>query len=110
MGDSSACTLTSPDSGTGRELAELWGAHPRPPFDGMDLVKKTPQNLLSVQLCQSQGKSNCSYPTEGEKLGTPAIYLFTCDATAQKLALPPASPHAGASHCAPKKGHCRLPA
>lgn len=30
MGDSSACTLTSPDSGTGRELAELWGAHPNP--------------------------------------------------------------------------------
>lgn len=41
---------------TGRELAELWGAHPRSPFDGMDLVKKTPQNLSSIQLCRSQGK------------------------------------------------------
>lgn len=42
--------------GAGRELAELWGAHLRFLFDGMDLVKKTPQNLSSIQLCRSQGK------------------------------------------------------
>lgn len=40
---------------------------------------------------------------------TPAIYLFTCEAAAQNLALPPSLPHAGAGHCAPKQRALRAP-